>query len=456
MNYGFIEPLVDSTHWFLGKVKDKLELEPSGQWDEFLPEYEAQADKYETWGCTVWGWENFIETLDRRLFGVKSNYSERFIYAIAKIRKPGANPHEIAEVIRKHGLIDNEILPMPETYEEFIKPVPCSTLPKGQEWLKKYEFNHEWLWVGPQRKDIRTTILKEALKYSPVCVSVSAWFKNNGVYVDGGVPNNHWCLIYGWTDKGWKVFDSYDQSRKILSYDHNITMAKAGYLRLKVQGNWLQELVASFGNLFKPLGAVECTMDTKFETNLYLGMTHPDVVHLQKFLNRDKLTQVAYWGAGSPGSETDYFGPRTKLAVQKFQRYHGITPAEGYFGPKTRLLVNKEPMTLIEAIIQVESGGDDYAVGDKHLTEAQGGFAYGAAQCRLPCVQDVNKRLGTNYDPKDTLGNRALTLKIMETYLDIYAKGQSDEFKAKVWNGGPKGAYKEATKPYWEKVKKYL
>ena len=72
-----------------------------------------------------------------------------------------------------------------------------------------------------------------------------------------------------------------------------------------------------------------------FTRNLKTGMTGEEVRQLQRFLNARGFA-VALTGAGSPGQETDYFGPATRSALAKFQAAHGIAPAAGYFGPKTR------------------------------------------------------------------------------------------------------------------------
>ncbi len=64
-------------------------------------------------------------------------------------------------------------------------------------------------------------------------------------------------------------------------------------------------------------------------------MTVPDVALLQKALNARGFL-VASSGGGSPGNETNYFGPATLAAVIRFQIAKGITPAAGYVGPITR------------------------------------------------------------------------------------------------------------------------
>ncbi len=68
-----------------------------------------------------------------------------------------------------------------------------------------------------------------------------------------------------------------------------------------------------------------------FMRDLKIGMSGEDVRELQKGF----IVNTAP-NPGGPGYETNYFGPRTKNALIKFQKAYGITPAEGYFGPITR------------------------------------------------------------------------------------------------------------------------
>ena len=82
-----------------------------------------------------------------------------------------------------------------------------------------------------------------------------------------------------------------------------------------------------------------------FTRALRVGMRGEDVRALQVVLNSDPETRIISVGAGSPGNETDYFGPATKRALIKFQekyREDVLTPAglsigTGFFGEKTRL-----------------------------------------------------------------------------------------------------------------------
>ena len=85
-----------------------------------------------------------------------------------------------------------------------------------------------------------------------------------------------------------------------------------------------------------------------FSATLFFGQTSPSVFELQKILNRDPQTIVATAGPGSPGNETNYFGPATRDAVIRFQEAHaaqilipnGLARGTGVVGPSTRALLN--------------------------------------------------------------------------------------------------------------------
>lgn len=230
-------------------------LREDGQWDDFLPEFEGQTDpSFETSNCTAFASTSQIETLFNFL-KEKKNYSDRFVGIKAGTTQAGNNPHAVYEAIRKEGLINEEFLPFDrdllETVDEYYSfkgadEKKCEI--EGQKWVSQYDFKHDWVLTGQSvPQDYRILTLKEALKYSPLSISVTAWILEDEVYVDRGVPNNHLTLLYGFNDKGFKVFDSYDHSKKILSYDHNIMFAKRIVLKKKEKSkkNWLVDLFKS-------------------------------------------------------------------------------------------------------------------------------------------------------------------------------------------------------------------
>lgn len=104
---------------------------------------------------------------------------------------------------------------------------------------------------------------------------------------------------------------------------------------------------------------------------------------------------------------------------------------------------------LEAAIVKVESGGNNKAVGD-------GGRAIGPFQTWKVVVTDCNRIVGhkrwTNEDRWDLEKSRDM----FRLYTEHYAPHGTNEQKARVWNGGPKGPSKPATEPYWQKVNAIL
>lgn len=103
---------------------------------------------------------------------------------------------------------------------------------------------------------------------------------------------------------------------------------------------------------------------------------------------------------------------------------------------------------LITALIAVESGGRDNAIGD-------GGRALGPLQIHQGVVLDVNRITGASYRHQD-MTNRAKARAVCEVYLKAYGRGATTEQLARRWNGGPTGDRKPATLPYWRKVEAQL
>ena len=108
---------------------------------------------------------------------------------------------------------------------------------------------------------------------------------------------------------------------------------------------------------------------------------------------------------------------------------------------------------LWEAVCRVESNGNPLAVGD-------GGRAAGIAQIWAITVRDVNRFAGTKFTLNDRF-DAEKSRQIFRLYTEHYAKGKSDEVKARIWNGGPNAMKATGKKlanlnAYWAKIKKHL
>lgn len=154
----------------------------------------------------------------------------------------------------------------------------------------------------------------------------------------------------------------------LIAGGHTIPAGATGYFGLQTQtalasyqaGHGIAPPVGYFGPITRasvmgnPVSATSeqsttatSTTAYQFTHNLQLNDTGEDVRQLQIYLNTHGFP-VAASGAGSPGSETDYFGLATYKALVRLQDAHaddiltpiGLTAGNGYFGANTRAFVN--------------------------------------------------------------------------------------------------------------------
>lgn len=107
---------------------------------------------------------------------------------------------------------------------------------------------------------------------------------------------------------------------------------------------------------------------------------------------------------------------------------------------------------LLNAIEQVESGGNPFAAGD--IDEETGEYqAVGAYQIHKIYVDDVNRILGHQAFSYDDRWDKGKSRQMVSVYLRHYGGNKGIEAMARIHVGGPKGYKKESTLPYWEKIK---
>jgi len=137
--------------------------------------------------------------------------------------------------------------------------------------------------------------------------------------------------------KFFSVFVSVTTLVAMLGVAPGVTRAATAE-ELQAQINSLLSMIASLQAQLGTPGSGSMSSYT-YTRNLTVGSTGEDVMMLQKLLNANGY-KIAESGAGSPGSESTYFGTKTKAALAKWQAANGVSPASGYFGPITRAKVN--------------------------------------------------------------------------------------------------------------------
>lgn len=239
MNYGYQTEDIKSEDYIFGSGEIYAPiLQADGQWDAFLPQDEVQnLNGIEPYACVTFCTLNCIETLLRRLFTQVENYSDRYTaYVTGTFKNKGNSPQTVAEYIRHNGAAFEKDWPFSTditSFDQFYETPPSYLAAFAENFLDQFEFKHDYVPNNP-------TSFKAALKYSPLGVSVSAWYMDNGLYVDKGIPNNHFCMIYGYLDgEHWKVFDSYDNTHKQLAWNFEFEVAKR-YAILRTEQSYQQ------------------------------------------------------------------------------------------------------------------------------------------------------------------------------------------------------------------------
>ena len=241
-NHGLILDVITPDNYIFGgetKIEQKS-IQPNGDWSKFLPEDELQKrNGIETYNCTVYATLNGIEILANRLYGLLENYSERFVGILAQT-SGGNSPHKVCETIRYiSGLVLEQDLPFDDslkTVQEYYSPnpLPRKLIEKGREWINKFDFKHEWVFLPGEK--YKHEFMLQALKFSPLGASVYGWNydEETELYYRENERENHWITIYH-AEPGlfWSVFDHYDNTHKRLKWNTDFSLAKKYVLEEK-------------------------------------------------------------------------------------------------------------------------------------------------------------------------------------------------------------------------------
>lgn len=224
-------------------------LRPDGDWRAFLPKYENQKKNgFESSGCTIFHTLNPIEIIFEEKFGINDeDYSERFTATLSDTSPTGNSPKKVAQTIRHLGVIPEPMLPFDKkvkTFEDFSRaPITGSMYGVGKKWLNNWTLTHD---IVPSSREA----IMEALKFSPLGVSVYAWVEENGIYhKPDGVRDTHWTSLVYLDNDFYYVFDSYEPYIKKLHKDFRFELVKRYNVERKIKNrNWLFDIIS---NLWK-------------------------------------------------------------------------------------------------------------------------------------------------------------------------------------------------------------
>lgn len=275
---GFIRPVRKPDHWVFGASQlPQIILRSDGQWIDYEATEENQFNSYfDTDNCSGFGTGHAIEFIYRFL-GQAQDVSKRFIGIMAGTTAQGNDPHTVAESVRVNGLIPDSVLPFESTLTSAVEYYNFDNsyqkdpiIQEGKNWLIANSFNHEWVYTDDMNLTVaeKQTLMKQALQYSPLGVSVLAWQERNGMYYkDPGQQDCHWTVVMGYVDgQYWKVFDSYSPYEKLLEWGYDFEFCKkysitqAAVPQLQQEITWFTSLKNLYQQLLaklqKPLGGL--------------------------------------------------------------------------------------------------------------------------------------------------------------------------------------------------------
>ncbi len=266
-NYGLIIEQPRVSDYIVGAgsaVKAQDILNVTGDWEPKIPEGEYQNGVYfDTMGCVTFSALNILEMLFKAKFGIEINFSDRFTAKMSGTTLKGNSFSNVAESIRKDGLLLEDRWDYPRTQrtpvfvrDEYYETIPNVLIEEAKKFLNDYEIQYEWV---PATKEK----LREMLQYAPLQVQVVAWYDKNkdGVYEKpAGVDFNHGTVLIEYPENGKpKIFDSYSPFVKELEDGYDF-----GTYALKYQIN-KKDSMQAFLDLFKKKN------DTKLVRNQATG-----------------------------------------------------------------------------------------------------------------------------------------------------------------------------------------
>lgn len=182
---------------------------------------------------------------------------------------------------------------------------------------------------------------------------------SSGYYFSQGSHNSGWIQTNSWQDTGLGCSGSYSYSVKYRNRDGVETSAITQTFRTPncagaviitpqiIQPTETTPLQPPNQPTSNPIPNIPTTFS--FQAGAKQGTISQSVKYLQIILNQNRDTQVSQTGAGSPDKETNFFGPKTKQAVIKFQEKYkdeilkpwGLTKGTGIIGKTTKAKLNQ-------------------------------------------------------------------------------------------------------------------
>lgn len=230
----FVYPDIKPEHYRLGALPLK-EINLSGDWRPFLPPEEDQNVRgIESSACYVEAQQHAIATIEEHQFGeLNNNYSSRFNALLSGGTPSGGDPLVGADSIRNDGLVTDSAMPFDtaitswDDFHSWKGVSETSVRAEGKAYRSKKKLNNEIVFDRNVPLPQKQMLLRQALKASPVPLSVTAWYVNNDIYYKPeGLRDNHLVEAVYIDSEGYTyIRDTYSPYLKKLDKNYNFDFA---------------------------------------------------------------------------------------------------------------------------------------------------------------------------------------------------------------------------------------
>lgn len=241
----FIYPEIKPEHYRFGADNAGPVLREDGDWRDFLPEEEEQdVNDVEPSDCYIEAQQHSIATILEEKYGIKdSNFGAWFNALLSNGTEYGGDPLKGADSIRGDGLIPESMRIWDEikTWDDFHSWRGANKdlcIAAGQSFKNKWQVNNFIVFEKDEPVEIKYKKLREALKRSPVSMSVYAWdLAESGYYVkpEGANDTHLVTVVYLDSENRATIRDTYKPFTKVLEPFFNSDFAMRHTVEKKVE-----------------------------------------------------------------------------------------------------------------------------------------------------------------------------------------------------------------------------
>lgn len=321
-NYGLIEDNRHIKDWMMGGSSPVEFSFLTDDWTPYLPEKEYQYNpgKFDTMACVSFSALNVLETLfnyylqkhkvpledyewlrDKGYMkNGKINFSDRYIAKLSGTTKRGNTYRNVADAIRKYGLIPEDMWTMHSSYHwsDYYTDVPQHLIDIGSEFKERFGVFYEFVMFYD---------VVEAMTTSPIQTGVYAWTAKNkfGIYTQRSKTTNHAVMRFKKSTLGYPtIFDHYDNIVKKFVANYRFGSNVRFKIEFKNKDN-------SMPNIEENTLVQEVTDSGKFG------------VYFDGRIYVDKLAEVhATWSMRTKGNGSGLTKALTKEEWDKYPKYN--------------------------------------------------------------------------------------------------------------------------------------